>query len=250
MEFTFLKGSEVAFYRSDAQEAEWTEEELSVHCTFPYDPGKVIERGMVVLFQDPATNSWQAYEIRQCVLYPGGFYQQFTAEDLAVSELTDCHIQDKKELTDISAENALKDLLTGTGWQVGSVFNSVSSGDFNRGSVWQNIQTIVSNWNVYITPRVTVGQNGITGKYLDITSPDGFDRGLRLAVNKNVTDPCVTYDDSELYTALYGYGGTYKYPEILLHQRGSNEPGKFPYFRRQKPEWYKSDPGGCGLRRI
>ena len=209
MDFTFLKGSNVAFFRSDAQEAEWTEEELSLHCTFPYDPGKEIQRGMVVLFQDPATNSWQAYEIRQCVLYPGGFYQQFTAEDLAVSELTDCHIPEKKEYTDISAADALRDLLTGTGWQVGTTVNSVSSGDINRGSVWSNIQTIVSNWNVYIVPRVTVGQDGITGRFLDIVSSSGFDRGLRLAINKNVTDPCVTYDDSDLYTALYGYGGSY-----------------------------------------
>ena len=209
MDFTFLKGANVAFVRSDAQEAEWTEEELTLHCTFPYDPGKEIQRGMVVLFQDPATDFWQAYEIRQCVLYPGGFYQQFTAEDLAVSELTDCHIPEKKEFTDITAANALRDLLTGTGWQVGTTVNVTSSGDISRGSVWQNIQTIVSNWNVYIVPRVTVGQDGITGRFLDIVSSSGFDRGLRLSINKNVTDPCVTYDDSDLYTALYGYGGSY-----------------------------------------
>ena len=211
MDFTFLKSNgETAFFRNDAEQAEWTEEEFSLYCTFPYIPGKVIERGMVILFQDPATNDWQAYEIRQCTIMPGEFYQQFTAEDLAVSELTDCHIQGKTELTDVKISSALSGILSGTGWRVGNVATDpTSSGDIERGSVWQNINTLCQNWNVYIMPRVTVNADGISAKYLDILSTSGTDRGLRLAVNKNVSDPCVTYDDSELYTALYGYGGTY-----------------------------------------
>lgn len=210
MDFTFLRPSgEVAFFRSDAEQADWTQEELNLNCTFPYKPDKVIERGMVILFRDPALDDWHAYEIRQCILMPGEFYQQFTAEDIAVSELTDCHIPEKIELTDVSAADALEQLLRGTGWEVGEVAGGISSGDITRGSVWQNVSVISGNWNVYVWPRVTVNSSGISGRYLDILPSSGFDRGLRLAVNKNVTDPCVTYDDTGLYTALYGYGGTY-----------------------------------------
>lgn len=210
MDFTFLRPSgEVAFFRSDAEQADWTQEELNLNCTFPYKPDKVIERGMVILFRDPALDDWHAYEIRQCILMPGEFYQQFTAEDIAVSELTDCHIPEKIELTDVSAAEALEQLLRGTGWEVGEVAGGISSGDITRGSVWQNVSVISGNWNVYVWPRVTVNSSGISGRYLDILPSSGFDRGLRLAVNKNVTDPCVTYDDTGLYTALYGYGGTY-----------------------------------------
>ena len=93
MDFVFLKGDAVAFFRSDAQEAEWTQEELSISCVFPFLEGKVIERGMTILFQNPATDAWQAYEIRKCTMYPGEAYQQLIAEDIAVSELTDCHIE-------------------------------------------------------------------------------------------------------------------------------------------------------------
>lgn len=208
MDFTFVKGDSVAFFRSDAQQAEWTQEELNLHCVFPFLPDKVIERGTTILFQDPATWDWQAYEVRQCQAFTD--YQQIEAEDLAVSELTDCHVPGQVELTNVSASNALSQLLSGTGWNVGTVgSNPVSSGDFSRGSVWQNVSEIVTNWNVRILPRVTVDASGITGRFLDIISPIGTDRGLRLAVNKNVTDPCVTYDDTDLYTALYGYGGTY-----------------------------------------
>lgn len=213
MDFTFLTHTgEIAFVRSDAQVADWTQEELNLNCTFPYDPKKVIERGMTVLFQNSATGDWQAYEIRQCSIYPGEYYQQFTAEDIAVAELSDVHISAQKtELTKVTPKAALEKVLEGTKWNVGTVeVKTKSSGDISRGTAWNGVNTIVQNWNVYIMPRVTVNVNGIKERFLDILSPEGTDRGLRLAINKNVTDPCVTYDDSELYTALYGYGGTYK----------------------------------------
>jgi hypothetical protein len=211
MEFTFVKATgEVAFFRSDAEQADWTQEELTVNCTFPYVEGKVIERGMVILFQDPATSEWQAFEIRQCSLLPGDAYQQFTAESIAISELTDCHIQSQIEFDNVSVSSALSQILANTGWNVGTVGdNPVSSGDVSRGAVWMAVGELSQNWNVYIVPRVTVNSSGISGRYLDIVPSSGVDRGLRLAINKNVTDPCVTYDDTDLYTALYGYGGTY-----------------------------------------
>ena len=210
MDFTFLNlAGDVAFVRSDAEEASWTQEELNLHCTFPYLPNKVIENGMTILFQDPASGEWQAYEIRHCSGYASDYYQQIIAEDIAISELTDCHIQDKIELTNVTAENALRQILTGTGWNVGKVAGGVSSGDIARGSVWQNVSTIQQSWNVYIVPRVTVTAEGISARYLDIIPSEGIFTGIRLSVNKNVTDPCVTYDDTELYTAMYGYGGTY-----------------------------------------
>ena len=218
MNFTFLRSNgNVAFFRSDAEQADWCQEEMTVTATFPYVENKVIERGMIVLFQDYATGDWQAYEIRQCTIMPGDYYQQFTAENLAISELTDCHIPEKLELTDVTAGDAVMAVLVHTGWTLGAVPPAPSPGemsgiqncDISRGSVWTAINTIQTTWNVYIETRITIDANGITGKYLDVVPSTGTDRGLRLAINKNVTDPCVTYDDSDLYTALYGYGGTY-----------------------------------------
>jgi hypothetical protein len=210
MDFTFLKNGTVAFSRNDAEQAEWTQEEFSLLCTFPYIPQKAIERGMTVLFADPATGAVQAYEIRNCTVFPGEAYQQFTAEDIAIAELTDCHIPGDIELTDVSAKAALTRVLSGTGWAVGTDSSTgKSSGDIGRGSVWEAVTAIRGNWNIYVLPRVTVSSTGITGRYLDILPPEGVFRGLRIAIDKNVTDPCVTYDDSELYTALYAYGASY-----------------------------------------
>lgn len=82
------------------------------------------------------------------------------------------------------------------------------SADISRGTVWDAVNTIQQNWNVYITPRIVVSSAGaITGRYLDIAPAEGVWRGLRLSVRKNLLDPAVTYDDENLYTALYGYGG-------------------------------------------
>lgn len=210
MNFTFLKSGEVAFFRSDAEQADWTQEEMNLVCTFPFDQKKIIEHGMTVLFQDPATNDWQAYEIKNCSTFHGESYQQFTAEDIAISELTDCHIQDEIELTDVTAQTALAGILSGTGWNVGTnTASGTSTGNIGRGAVWEGVTTIRKNWNVNILTRVTVDGTGITGRFIDILNPNGTWRGLRLSIDKNCSDPCVTYDDSELYTALYAYGASY-----------------------------------------
>lgn len=207
MQFTFLRGGQTAFFRDDAEEASWTQEELSLTATFPFRSDKQIERGMVVLFED--IDGWQAFEIRTATVIMGDSYQQITAESIAISELTDCHIPEDVELTDRTAAQALAQALEGTGWSIGTDQSSgVSSGDFTRGSAWQAVSAVKSNWNVYITPRVTVGASGITGRYLDISLPGGTWRGLRLTIDRNISDATVTYDDTELATALYAYGGS------------------------------------------
>ena len=62
---------------------------------------------------------------------------------------------------------------------------------------------------MYITPRVVLSASGeITGRYLDISPAQGTWNGVRLSVRKNVLDVSVTYNDEDVYTALYGYGGT------------------------------------------
>ena len=89
------------------------------------------------------------------------------------------------------------------------IAGAASSADISRGSVWQAVNTIAQNWNVYITPRVTTNAAGaITGRYFDITQAQGTWRGVRLSIDKNMSDSSVVYDDSEVLTALYGYGGS------------------------------------------
>jgi phage minor structural protein len=209
MQTTFLNAAgAVLFTRDDMEQGNWTQEEYTVNATFPYVAGKVIQRGQRISFRDPATDAMEFFEIRNVTNIEPEHYQQIIAEHIAVSELSDEHINNK-EITDKTPAQALQTALTGTLWAVGnSSATNVSSADIGRGSVWQAVNTIATNWNVYIVPRVTVNNGGaITGRYLDIMTTTGVFRGMRLSIDKNMSDSSVVYDDSEVLTALYGYGG-------------------------------------------
>ncbi len=210
MQTTFLNSAgAVLFTRDDMEQGNWTQEEYTVNATFPYVAGKVIQRGQRISFRDPATDAMEFFEIRNVTNIEPEHYQQIIAEHIAVSELSDEHINNK-EITDKTPAQALQTALTGTLWAVGNVSaTNVSSADIGRGSVWQAVNTIATNWNVYIVPRVTVNNGGaITGRYLDIMTTTGVFRGMRLSIDKNMSDSSVVYDDSEVLTALYGYGGS------------------------------------------
>ena len=209
METIFLNQSMVTlFVRDDMEQGQWTQEEYSVNATFPYDPNKVIQHGQRIAFRDPATNNLEIFEIRNVNNTEPDHCQQIVAEHIALAELSDEHIN-TTEITDKTPSQALTTALTGTLWSVGNATaTNVSSGDIARGSVWQAVLSIMQNWNVYITPRVTVSAAGlITGRYLDIAPAQGIWRGVRLSIEKNMLDSSVIYDDTEVYTALYGYGG-------------------------------------------
>lgn len=209
MECIFLNAAGTTlFVRDDMESGHWVQEQMNVTAEFPFNAGKVIQIGQRIAFRDSATDTLEVFEIVNVVNQEPDHYQQITAEHICIAELSDEHI-DKQEITDKTAVQALTTALTGTLWSVGN--NSASgtqSADLSRGSVWDAVNAIQQNWNVYITPRVTISSAGsITGRYLDIAPAQGIWRGLRLSVRKNLIDPAVTYDDSEVYTALYGYGG-------------------------------------------
>ncbi len=209
MQTTFLNAAgTVLFTRDDMEQGTWTQEDYTVNATFPYVAGKVIERGQRMAFRDPATGTLEMFEIRNVTTVEPEHFQQTIAEHIAVSELSDEHINNQ-EITDKTPAQALTTVLTGTLWAVGTAaVSNTSSVDISRGSVWQAVGAIAKNWNCYIVPRVTVNAAGsITGKYLDIASSSGTWRGLRLSIDKNMSDSSVVYDDSEVLTALYGYGG-------------------------------------------
>lgn len=206
MEFLFFDAADhPIFSRSDAESAEWTQEDFQLHALFPYDAGKPIHRGMRIGFTDDM-GVFQPFEIRKVRNYEPDHYQELTCEHIAVSELTDVHFAGM-EITNTTPSTALSRLLIGSGWSVGnSTAVNRSSADLGMGSVWQSTRTIEQNWNVYITPRVTFGPSGITGRYLDITPARGTWRGLLLSLDKNADEMGVTVDDTETLTALYGYG--------------------------------------------
>lgn len=209
MEFiVFNTSGTLLFSRSDAEEAHWIQHEMQLQLVFPFVPDKAITRGMRIGFHDPVSDAMQVFEIRTIRNTEPEHNQQITAEQIAIAELSDEHI-DSKEITNKTPSQAAQTALSGTGWTVGNVSASnTSSCNFGRGSVWNAIGMIQKNWNVYCLPRVVVSASGITGKYIDIVPAGGTFRGVRLSISKNMTSATVTYDDSDVITAMYGYGGS------------------------------------------
>lgn len=207
MDFIFFTAADKPlFIRNDAETANWTVEEMSLELLFPYDPDKVITRGMRVAFYDD-DGDLQPFEIRKVKSYEPDHYQEVTAEHIVISELSD-RVFAQANIEDKTAQQALTTLLSGTGWNVGTVSASgTSTVKLSNTSVWAAIAQIKTNWNVYITPRVTWNANGITGRYLDVQTAGATWRGLYLSIDSNADSVGVTYDDSEVKTALYGYGG-------------------------------------------
>lgn len=209
MLFTFIDyDCNVLFIREDAERAEWTQEEMTLNLDFPYIKEKEITTGQRIWFRDPATNAQQVYEVRQVKGIEPDSVQQVVAEHICIAELTDAHI-DNSTQENKPLQTVLAAVLKGTGWGVGNVeTNPTSSVEISRGSVWQAVLQIRNNYNVYLEPRTTLQTNGTVNRKLDIKKTSGTWNGLRLSIDKNFLDPSVTIDDTNVATALYGYGGT------------------------------------------
>lgn len=209
MECIFLNAvGTTLFVRDDMESGHWLQQEYNITADYPYNPDKVIRDGQRIAFRDPATDNIEVFEINNVRNNAGEGYQQITADHICISELHDEHIN-KTEITDKTAGQALTTVLTGTLWSLGTnTASGAGNADISRGSVWDAVISIQQAYNVWITPRVVISSAGvITGRYLDIVPAEGVFRGLRLSIRKNLLDPIVTYDDSNVYTALYGYGG-------------------------------------------
>ena len=241
----FNPSGQVLFTRNDMESGHWVVQEMTVSADFPYDPKRVIERGQRIGFIDPATDILQVFEIRNVTVVEPEHYQQISAEHIAISELQDEHI-DSKEITDKTAAQALATALEGTLWAVGSsTVSTIQSGDIGRGSVWNAVTMIAKNWNAYITPRITYSASGaITGRYLDIAPAAGVWRGVRLSISKNMHDATVTYNDEDVLTALYGYGGTVDVPSGSADVEDTSEELSFANVTWSKTADHPAKPSG------
>lgn len=215
--FIFFSGNDtVLFHRNDAETAEWTHQEFSLSCTFPYDPDKVITRGMRIGFDD-SWGQFQLFEIRNVTDSEPDHTQEIVAEHIIISELTDCHLVKYAPEDIVNAQTAVNAVLAGTGWTLGTCTSEAThKPEISMTSVWSALTTIRDLYGLRLEPYVTVSETEITGRYLNIVDNVGVWRGVRIAINKNIDQVGVTYDDSTLITAVYGYGAgineTYEAP--------------------------------------
>jgi phage minor structural protein len=224
MQFLFFdRYNALEFVRDDAIDAQYVAEELRHLATFPDDPSKPITHGMRVGYVDGA-GAFQMFEIRQpSRSLPDGLVD-YEAEHIAIAELTDHVVEDKRSYATTAAQ-AVTAVLAGTGWKLGTVdANPTNSASFYYISAWSALLKIRDTWGVSITPRVVISGSMISGRFIDIKPTAGVDRGVRLTLDGSVQQAGIAYDDSKLVTALYGRGKG--------EQTGTTKAGVDTYGRR------------------
>ena len=208
IEFTFFSVSgEALFVRGDASTAEWVQDQMELRATFPLNKEKPIQRMQRVGFTD-AQGVFQCFEVYRAQTDQPKGTQTLRACHICVAELRD-YVLGPFTPTDATPANAITQALTGTGWALGTcTATNTNTLDASYEDVWSALADIRDLWGLRITPRVTFGDGGITGKYLDVTDDAPIQTGLRLSLERNLPKVQVVYDDSEVKTALYAYGKT------------------------------------------
>ena len=202
----FSPADTVLFVRNDALNAEWTHQEFSLTCAFPYDPEKEITRGMRIGFED-AFGHFQLFEVRTVRNTEPDHTQDITAEHIIISELIDCHVMEYKPTAIVNAQTAVTALLSGTGWSLGQCTSTAThKPDLSMTNAWDALCEVRDMYGLRLEPYITVSETSVTGRYLDVVDNVGVWRGVRLSINKNISQVGVTYNDTGLVTAVYGYG--------------------------------------------
>lgn len=187
----------------------------------------LIKEGQWAIVRDPSS-VYRAFVIteEESTHDGDGLVRYFYTEELAINELSDFIIEDKRP-QNTSASAALTSLLQGSGWSVGTV------GDFGLGSTnfyyedaITGIRKIIDTWGGEVRFRVTLSEdNQITGRFVDLLPRLGTDTGKRFEYSKDLVSVTRNVDIKTLKTALYGRG---KGVEV----EGSAEDGDPNYGRR------------------
>lgn len=107
----------------------------------------------------------------------------------------------------VSAQYALQQALQGTRWSVGDVDLTTANGtSWYHISPWEAITDIVEKWGGQLRADITVDDSGVVSRKLSLLQSIGSGPGVRFDFGSDVTDIKATYDEDDIYTALYCYG--------------------------------------------
>lgn len=164
-----------------------------------------VKEGNLVAFED-VEGDFQLYEIVLVTdIHGDGSVKEALCEHANV-ELLDEHIEDIRP-SNQTAEYALTRALEGTRWQPGIVASlGLGSTNFYRENPKSAIKKIIDVWGGEVRYRVTMADNVITGRYVDLLARRGSDRGKTYEHGKDLTEITRSIDISTIKTAVRGYG--------------------------------------------
>ena len=107
----------------------------------------------------------------------------------------------------VNARAALESALEGTRWGVGEVdVDTIAGTSWYHVSPWDAVKDVVEVWGGELRADVEAGQTGVTSRSLSLVKSLGSGSGVRLDYGRDVSGITVTYDESDVVTALYCYG--------------------------------------------
>ena len=107
----------------------------------------------------------------------------------------------------VNARAAMESALDGTRWGVGEVdVGTLAGTSWYHVSPWDAVKDVVEVWGGELRADVEAGQTGVTSRKLSLVKSLGSGSGVRLDYGRDVSGITVTYDESDVVTALYCYG--------------------------------------------
>ena len=136
---------------------------------------------------------------------PDGIWQ-INGVDKAIAELMDDAVTELRARNE-SVSSFVGRLLNNTRYSIGAVTASVSSTmTAYYESVWSALVKVQEAYNVRCIPYYSFSGGLVSGRYVDIVPISETYRGRIFELGDDLSALDITYDDSEIKTALYGRG--------------------------------------------
>lgn len=218
----------ILFVRDDALTFVVGEADLELDCSFPIDTEKPIQQGMKIGFYD-IDDKLVFYEIRTVDEDAITMTTAIYAEHALIAELLEDPLTDVR-VSNATALQALSAVLNGSRWHPrNTVETSQASCRFWYINRWEALKKIREKWQIAFAFSWAIDDTGIVNRYVDIISRDPINRGKRFDTLKDISSLKVSYDDTEVCTALYGRGAEEKTDEKDQDEEGNTYDHKITF---------------------
>ncbi len=187
---------------------EMVDNPVSFTIEFPMsdDDAEHLVGGNQVAFRDLKGN-FRLFTIREVDDQDGEATEKIVECLPAINELTDVIVEEKRP-QDKSAEYVLDIILENSRWQVGDVAElGKGSTSYYFDDAYESLGELTDIWGGEIVDRIEIDKNKIAGRYIDIVTRKGENKGKRFEIGKDIKNISRTV----LYypkTALYGKGSS------------------------------------------
>lgn len=186
-----------------AVELQHTEQAFSLFAKIPADTPLIAGDSIGFRCVD---GRFRLFEITQRDLVePDGLWE-IHAVDKAVRELMDEPVEDVRA-RNITVSSYVTRLIEHTRFYIASIdTNATATTSAYYESVWSAIEKAAEAYDVNIIPYYEFENGAVSNRCIDITASQGRDRGRIFELGDDMSGIRVSYDDTNIKTALYGRG--------------------------------------------